>query len=1108
MPELKTDGLKFPLKVDQIPKFEALNPDIAIHVWCFDLDHALVPLYHSKFIDRKNVITLLLLTEDYLVDAHGLRTDKEEGAKLMTREHYTYVKNTSALVNHLTKHKQKVFVCPNCMHRFTKKGLLEKHEPDCMVNKPCRIRFPSNKVKEKKSDAPGADDDLPDMQEVQEIEDLLQIDSDVRKILQNPPSVAISKLDGLNSHDQMMEDFHAEIEAEEEAKQKDGHEKFPENVLAFKAYKNCHPVPFAIYADFESFIVKHEDGTDHHEPSGFACLRVSNFGFLNREKVYTYSGPDVMSHFFQHIRKEQELICEILDEQVPMTHLTEQQQFEYDSAVVCGTCKKEFSEASHKVKHHCHVTGDFLGATCNSCNLQLKPKKKFKRKPREEWSNDEQPEGEWVWKNPPKNQYEANCRQITDFVDNEMKEEYFIPIILHNFSKYDSHIILKHMEKSFLDGEVKVIAANTESFIAVDIGKLRFMDSLRFLSASLDSLVNNLKKNGTENFLHTKRHYPNKELFAHVTSKGVYPYEFMDSTLKFEETQLPPIEAFYSKLYETSISQEEYDRAQTIWKAFNIQNMKEYHDLYLATDTILLADVFEFFRQVSFKNYGLDPAHYYTTPGLSLAACLKTTEARIELFTHPRQLQLVERGIRGGISTICNRFSCANNPYVEGYDPSQPTKYIMYLDANNLYGYAMSEPLPVGNMKFLSEEEILKFNLSAIPENSDEGFILDVDLRYPAELHDLHNSYPLAAESLSITADMHSPYAKKLLEKLGRKPCAKTEKLVPNLMDKFNYVVHYRNLQFYVKMGLIVTKIHQIMSFRQAPWIAPYIKFNSDKRREAKSPFEKDFYKLLNNALYGKQIENLRKRLDIRLVGDQIQAERLIAQPAFDDFRIINDDITMVKLRQTKITWNKPTQVGFCILELSKLLMYQFHYQHILKRYGSNAKLLFTDTDSLCYEIITPDIYADMKEDINLYDTSDYPKDHPNYSAKNCKVIGKFKDECNGVPPVEFVGLRAKMYSILLPGDKTKSVAKGIKTGFAKRHIKHALYKKCLFEECTTNASYFQIGSKNHQLSTNQIKKSALSPFDDKRYLLSGSTDTLAHGHYKIAQMRAAKLTL
>jgi len=251
-------------------------------------------------------------------------------------------------------------------------------------------------------------------------------------------------------------------------------------------------------------------------------------------------------------------------------------------------------------------------------------------------------------------------------------------------------------------------------------------------------------------------------------------------------------------------------------------------------------------------------------------------------------------------------------------------------------------------------------------------------------------------------------------------------------------------------------------------------------------------------------MENLRLRVKVTLVSDQIRPEKLIAQPAFEDFRIIKDDITMVKLRETKITWNKPTQVGFCVLELSKLLMYRFHYEHILPRYSSNAKLLFTDTDSLCCEIQTEDVYADMKQDLDLYDTSDYPQDHPNYSAANCKIIGKFKDECNGVPPVEFVGLRAKMYSLLLPNGKSKSTAKGIKSSFAKRHVKHELYKKCLLSSAAPLQPTTKLAAKTTSCQPTHHKIRPL-PYDDKLWLLSNSSDTLAHGHYEIAKERVTK---
>ena len=864
----------------------------------------------------------------------------------------------------------------------------------------------------------------------------------------------------------------------------DSDEEKPENILRFNQVMNTFMVPFVLYVDFEAFINKEgaeNEDVDKHEPSGFCCLRVSAFDFLNDEEAFVYSGPDVMSHFYDHIMQEHATINEILSRQMPMTRLTADEQQRYDAAIVCDTCKINFTDENIKVRHHCHVTGKFLSAACNNCNLQLKPRKAKKNKI-----------------------FQQKCAKIKAFVDKEMKTDcFFVPVIAHNMRGYDSHLIIKHMEQKFTCQDVRVIANNTEKFIAFQIGQLRFLDSLQFLNASLDALVANLKKDGLEYFNHTSRHFSDLESFSRVTSKGVYPYEYMDGPEKFLETSLPPIDKFFSKLCDSNISQDNYDRARDVWNHFKIQNMRQYHDLYLKTDTLLLADVFENFRRVAKSNYDLDPCHYYTSPGLSLSACLKYTNVQLELFTDPEHLLFIEKGIRGGISTITNRYAKANNEkyFPDDFDPSLPSKHIMYLDANNLYGYAMSQPLPVGGFKFLTREEILDLDLNQIGEDDEVGYIYEVDLGYSEELHDIHNDYPLAPESFPISSKIHSPYARRLLKKLGRKPCGETKKLVPNLCRKRRYVVHYRNLQFYVKQGLIIEKTHRVLKFTQSKWLEPYISLNTEKRKNASSTFEKDFYKLMNNSLFGKTMESLRKRIDVKLVTDQIQAERYVAKPEFETFKIINEYLTMIKSGITKIFWDKPTSIGFCVLELSKLLMYRHHYEYMVPRYGKNAKLLFTDTDSLCYEITTKNVYADMKSDLELFDTSDYPKDHPNYSPVNCKVVGKFKDECNGVPVYEFVGLRAKMYSILLSDGRQKSTAKGIKTSFARKYIKHQLYRQCLFDESTTSATYHQIGSTNHQLGTRKIAKSALSPFDDKRYLLADTTDTLAYGHYKIREM-------
>jgi hypothetical protein len=218
----------------------------------------------------------------------------------------------------------------------------------------------------------------------------------------------------------------------------------------------------------------------------------------------------------------------------------------------------------------------------------------------------------------------------------------------------------------------------------------------------------------------------------------------------------------------------------------------------------------------------------------------------------------------------------------------------------------------------------------------------------------------------------------------------------------------------------------------------------------------------------------------------------------------------MVSLSKADIYWDKPTYVGFSILDLSKLTMYAFHYDVIMKRYGhERAKLLFTDTDSLCYELRTDNFYADVLADRFHYDTSDYPEDHPCYRVANRKVLGKFKDECNGKQPREFVGLRAKMYSILMPaGVADKSTAKGIKTAYAKKHLIHRAYRECLMNQTRTVAEFRCITSRNHNLQTSVIRKDALNPFDDKRYLLPNGIGTLAHGHRAIRaerQRRAAE---
>jgi hypothetical protein len=567
----------------------------------------------------------------------------------------------------------------------------------------------------------------------------------------------------------------------------------------------------------------------------------------------------------------------------------------------------------------------------------------------------------------------------------------------------------------------------------------------------------------------------------------------MDGPERFSETCLPCKDSFFSKLNDVGITDEDYDKAHVIWETFHCKTLQDYHDIYLKTDVLLLADCFEAFRTMSLKVYKLDPVHYYTLPSLSWDALLKMTSVKLDLISDPEIYLFLENSIRGSVSMISHRYAKANNPLVEGYDESKPNNYIIYLDANNLYGWAMQQYLPISDFRFMSDDEIRHLDIDSIADDSSTGYILEVDLKYPSKLHDLHNCFPLAPEKMKVNHEMLSPYCKNL-----SKGQISTEKLIPNLQDKQKYVLHYRNLKLYKRLGLEITKIHRVLSFTQKDWMRPYIETNTKLRQNSKTEFEKDLFKLLNNAVFGKSLQNCRNYMDLRLVSSPLRAKKLVAKPSFKYFHHINEDLVTIEMMKPKIVLNKPVYAGFSILDLSKVLIYEFHYDVIKHRYGDDAQLLFSDTDSLTYQIRTQDLYQDMYENKEFYDTSNYDVNSKLYSKVNAKVVGKMKDETGGRPIFEFIGLRPKMYSVLTDANTAKITAKGIKKCYAKNNMKHSTFLHTLENGTTTYAEFHAIQSKNHSLHTVQINKVALSAFDDKRYILEDGKSSLAYGHYSL----------
>jgi len=408
----------------------------------------------------------------------------------------------------------------------------------------------------------------------------------------------------------------------------------------------------------------------------------------------------------------------------------------------------------------------------------------------------------------------------------------------------------------------------------------------------------------------------------------------------------------------------------------------------------------------------------------------------------------------------------------------------------------------------------IKDKILKLQDNSKTGYIFQVDLEYPNTLHDIHNDYPLAPENIK---GEYSSLMKKVMEQHKIKE-NQVSKLIPNLNNKNEYVVHYKNLQLYLEKGLKIKKIHKVLSFDQSPWLKSYIDFNTEQRKKAEknnNEFEKDFFKLMNNSVFGKTMENVRNRIDVKLRTNDESAQKLANKPNVRDFKIINEDLIAMHMTKKEVLFNKPVIVGFCVLELSKTFMYDFHYNYIKKNYGNKATLLFTDTDSLCYHIETKDIYKDMEKEKDIFDFSNYEEDHFLFDLINAKVLGKMKDEAGGKIILEFCGLRSKMYSFIIHGDvndgegkkRKYKKGKGIQNCVVKNSIRHTDYRKCILnynnkDDVRQTAVVKSIRHKNHQLMTLKINKVGLCCIDDKRYILNNNIETLAHGHYKIEEIK------
>ena len=704
--------------------------------------------------------------------------------------------------------------------------------------------------------------------------------------------------------------------------------------------------------------------------------------------------------------------------------MTQENEEDFKNNNICRFCEKEI--LSDKVRDHCHLTGKYRGPAHNTCNINVK-----------------------------------------------QKDSNFIPFAFHNFSNYDCHMFFKKLVDLKKDKvKFKIIPKTNEEYITVKYGCIRFIDSYRFLSESLDKLVKNLDE---DDFKILKKEFPDK--WQYLNKKLAYPYEYFNNIDDYQK----PVdnlkkEDFFSKLKNDYPDDDEIERTKEIIKLFNIKNGEELSRLYCKSDVILLADVFEKFVKVTTKEYKINPLYCVSLPGYTYQCALKYTDIKLQTLQDKDMILLIENNIRGGISSVMG----------DRYVKSDENKKILYADATNLYGHSMSQFLPYDEIEMWHGHPDKYWNwldkILNTPDDSDIGYFLEVDLKYPDDIKEKTKNFPFCPENKKIDPDKYNDYMKKIKPK----NYTKSKKLICDRTDKKKYLIHYRMLKFYVRHGMVVEKIHEIISFKQSRWFQSYISFNTQKRNKAKNGIEKDFFKLLNNAAFGKFLENVRNRLGLELIkkGDIKKIVKQQSKLTFNGIQKSYENYDSYTFKKNEVVMDKAIYVGFAILKLSKLHMYETYYDTLQPYFSQeNLQLHYVDTNGMFLSMKTKDIIKDLKNLEDIFDFSNLDENHELFSNRNKKVIGKFKIETpKNIWIDEFVCLRSKAYSFKCNDNtESKNKIKGISKSQSK-HIKFEEYYNCLFgREYQRECNNYIIRSINHEMVLQEVKKSTLSIFDDKR---------------------------
>jgi hypothetical protein len=811
----------------------------------------------------------------------------------------------------------------------------------------------------------------------------------------------------------------------------------------------------------------------NHLPVSFSLVLIasSDSTIIHEE---TYCGRDAGVKFLHTLEIVEKIAGEYVQslDKHPLPVLSAAEEASFLSAVKCHVCGNCFSKSDEKVRDHCHASGKYRGAAHSNCNLNFHDKKRA------------------------------------------------VPCLFHNFAGYDAHLILssldQYVQQCTTTPKLQLMARTSEKMISIRVNNIRISDSFFYFPNSLGKLCETLSKEDFRVSREGFSHLPDELLTRFISRKGVFPYDYLTFD-NLSDTKLPSREMFFNKLNNTECSVDDYNHALEMFKLFRCNTLKDYVLLYNRLDVYQLADVLSTFRRSLLAQYGLDLFFYITLPAFGKAIMLKEMSVcddmicRTGIALFPLEQshfhRYFELAIRGGLSLVSRRIVTANIPSSTSFDKTLPPCHISYLDINSLYAWAMQQPLPFDSFRWVEEESTEWENVvSRVNESSSSthtsttgGYYLEVDLSYPRELHDMHNDFPLAPHKMTVESAQLSPHLLTLAPDYNP---SRVDKLVTTFLPRKNYRVHFLTLQFYIKHGMKIDKVHSIIAFREKPFILPYVTKTSSARRNAKNNVDNLMAKLLANSVFGKMLENKRNRRSMELVTDERRFNKIARNPLFSAITVLGEFSCIMERDYKTVMMDSPIQVGAAILDLAKLRIFRFVFE-VLKPWDPTAKICYSDTDSIIFSSQKP-LSDFIVSNPSEFDCSNYPLDNPLYNVDNKCKLGVMKDELakETFPATEFIGLCAKSYSISSdsPNEANLHRAKGVPSFPRGPQLRHAHYRDVLYTSIPYEAEFLQFTSFKQHIATMKTRKTALTALDDKRYLCDDYVTSYSYGHWRIEE--------